>query len=173
MTTYSEAKPAGTPTWIELTAPDVDAARRFYQAVLGWDYDIAGPEYGGYSTARLGHLMTAGLAGPQPGAPPTPAAWSLYFATTNVEADVARAVELGARVVAPAMVVGDFGAMAACEDPCGAAFSFWQAGQHVGAQVTEEPGSAAWYELYAPNAKQARDFYMAMLGATAEAMPES
>ena len=40
MARYSAAKPAGTPTWIELTAPDVDAARMFYQAVLGWDYDI-------------------------------------------------------------------------------------------------------------------------------------
>ena len=69
------------------------------------------------------------------------------------------------------MAVGDFGSMAALEDPTGAAFSFWQAGGHVGAQVTEEPGSAAWCELYSSNAKQARDFYTALLNATADAMP--
>ena len=143
MTTYSEAKPAGTPTWIELTAPDVDAARRFYQAVLGWDYDIADPEYGGYDrSAGAPHDGWPGGAAARRST--NAGGMEPVFATTNVEADVARAVELGARVVAPAMVVGDFGAMAACEDPCGAAFSFWQAGQHVGAQVTEEPGSAAW-----------------------------
>ena len=69
------------------------------------------------------------------------------------------------------MVVGEFGSMATLEDPTGAAFSFWQAGQHVGSQVTEEPGSAAWYELYASDAKRARDFYTELLGATADPMP--
>jgi predicted enzyme related to lactoylglutathione lyase len=95
----------------------------------------------------------------------------LYFATDNIEADVANAVKLGAKVLSPAMAVGDLGSMATCEDPTGAAFSFWQAGQHVGSQVGEEPGSAAWYELYSSDAKQARDFYAAVLGATADTMP--
>jgi len=171
MATYSQAKPAGTPTWIDLMTPDIDAARTFYHAVFGWEYDIGGPEYGGYTTARLGQRTTVGMMGNQPGAPPMPAAWSLYFATDNIEADVAHAVKLGAKALYPAMVVGEFGSMATCEDPTGAAFSFWQAGQHIGSEVTEEPGSAAWYELYASNAKQARDFYTALLGATADPMP--
>jgi len=156
---------------MDLMAPDIDAARAFYKAVFGWEYDIGGPEFGGYTTARLGDRMTVGMMGPQPGAPPMPAAWSLYFATDNIEADVANAVRLGAKVLSPAMAVGDFGSMATCEDPTGAAFSFWQAGTHVGSQVGEEPGSAAWYELYSPNAKQARDFYTAVLGATADTVP--
>jgi predicted enzyme related to lactoylglutathione lyase len=171
MATYLQAKPAGTPTWIDLMTPDAEAARSFYHAVFGWDYDIGGPEFGGYTTARLGQRMVAGLMGPQPDAPPMPAAWNLYFATGDIESDVARAVKLGAKVLSPAMAVGDFGSMAVCEDPTGAVFSFWQAGSHVGLQVTEEPGSAAWYELYSTNAKQARDFYTAVLGATAESMP--
>jgi len=171
MTTYTQAKPPGTPTWIDVMAPDPDAARAFYQAVFGWEYDIGGPEFGGYTTARLGDRMAAGISGPMPGAPPMPSAWSLYFATSNIEADVARAVELGAKVQYPAMVIGEFGSMAGCEDPTGAAFSFWQAGQHVGAQVTDEPGSAAWYELYSSDAKKARDFYTALLGAATDPMP--
>jgi len=171
MTTYSQAKPAGTPTWIDLMTPDIDAARAFYQTVFGWEYDIGGPEFGGYTTARLGDRMTVGMMAHQPDAPPLPAAWSLYFATDNIEADVANAVRLGAKVVSPAMAVGEFGSMATCEDPTGAAFSFWQAGTHVGSQVVAEPGSAAWYELYSSNAKQARDFYTAVLGASADPMP--
>lgn len=171
MTTYPHAKPAGTPTWIDLMTPDIDAARAFYQKVFGWEYDIGGPEFGGYTTARLGDRATAGLMGNQPDMPAMPSAWGLYFATDNIEADVVNAVKLGAKVVSPAMAVGDLGSMATCEDPTGAAFSFWQAGQHVGSQVGEEPGSAAWYELYSSDAKQARDFYMAVLGATADTMP--
>jgi predicted enzyme related to lactoylglutathione lyase len=171
MTTHSQAKPAGTPTWIDLMAPDIDAARTFYHTVFGWDYAIGGPEFGGYTTARLGQRTTAGLIGPQPDAPPMPAAWALYFATDNIEADLARAMQLGTKVIFPAMAVGEFGSMATCEDPTGAAFSFWQAGSHVGSQVTDEPGSTTWCELYTSNAQQARDFYAALLGASADPMP--
>src|SRR4051812_30101595 len=96
MATFSQAKPAGTPTWLDLMAPDIEAARAFYQAVFGWEYDIGNPEFGGYTPARLsgqmGERMVAGLMGPQPDAPPMPAAWSLYFASDNIEADVANAV---------------------------------------------------------------------------------
>src|SRR5215211_4854801 len=123
MTTYSDAKPAGTPTWLDLLTPDIDASRAFYKTVFGWEYDIGNPEFGGYTTARLGDRMTVGMMGDQS----TSAAWSLYFATDNIEADVARAVQLGAKVVSPAMAVGDFGSMATLEDPTGAMFSFWQA----------------------------------------------
>lgn len=171
MTTYSHAKPAGTPTWIDVMAPDPEAARTFYHAVFGWDYDVAGPEYGGYATARAGQRMTAGVAPQMPGTPPMPAAWMLYFASNDAAADVARAEKLGASVMAPAMAVGEFGSMAICADPGGASFGFWQAGQHPGAQVTDEPGSMAWNELYASDAKAARDFYTALLGATADPMP--
>jgi uncharacterized protein len=171
MTTHTNAKPAGTPTWSDLMTPDIDAARTFYHTIFGWDYDIGNPEFGGYTTARLGTRMTAGMMSNQPGASPMPTAWGLYFATEDIAADVARAVSLGAKVLNPPMVVGEFGSMATCEDPTGAAFSFWQAGQHVGWQVTDEPGSAIWYELYSPNAKIARDFYATLLGATADPMP--
>lgn len=171
MTTHTGPKPVGTPTWVDLASPDAEAARAFYHALFGWEYDIGGPEFGGYTTARLGQRMTAGLVGNQPDAPPAPPAWGLYFASDNAEADAARATELGASVLYPPMAVGPFGSMATCTDPAGAAFSFWQAGQHVGAQVTDEPGATTWYELYTPNAKQARDFYTTLLGASADAMP--
>jgi len=171
MTTHLQAKPAGTPTWTDLSSPDAEASRKFYHAVFGWEYDTGGPEFGGYTTARLGNRTTVGIVGNQPDAPPMPAAWGLYFATDNIDADVTRAEKLGAKVLYPAMAVGPFGSMATLEDPTGAQFSLWQAGQHVGWQVSEEPGSVAWHELYTPNAKEARDFYAALLGATADAMP--
>lgn len=170
MTTHTQPKPAGTPTWVDLMAPDLDAARSFYHAVFGWEYDIGAPEYGGYTNARVGERVAAGLGGPMPGAPPAPSAWSLYFATDDIEADVARAVELGAKLHVPPMQVAGFGSWAVLEDPTGAPFCFWKAGEHIGSEVNDEPGAAAWYELYSPDAKQARDFYCALLGATAEPM---
>lgn len=171
MPIFTTAKPPGTPTWVDLTTPDTDAARAFYQAVFGWTYDIGGPEYGNYTTARLGEWATAGVVGNQPDAPPMPAAWNLYFATDAIETDVARAVALGAQVLYPTMVVSEFGSMATLQDPTGAVFSLWQSGLHVGSQLTEDAGSTAWHELYTTDAKRARDFYAALLGATVDPMP--
>lgn len=172
MTTYSQAKPAGTPTWIDLATPDMDAARAFYRAVFGWDYDISGPEFGGYTTARAGQHTAAGIGGNTSSDGTTfPVAWGLYFASDDIEADVARAVELGATALFPAMTVGEFGRMASCVDPGGAMFSFWQAGSHIGAEVIDEPGSTTWFELYAADAKRSRDFYAALLHAASEPMP--
>lgn len=172
MTIYSQPKPAGAPTWVDLSTPDIDAARAFYHAIFGWDYDISGPEFGGYTIARVGQHRVAGM-GPNTGSDGTgyPVAWGLSFATHHIEADAARAVELGATMLFPPMVVGEFGSLAGFLDPGGAMFSFWQANQHIGAEVTDEPGSATWYELYASNAQQSRDFYAALLGATADPMP--
>ena len=170
MATYSQTKPAGTPTWLDLLSPDADKARDFYKTVFGWDYDISGPEYGGYTVARVGNTSVAGLSGPF-GDQPMPSAWSVYFATDHIDADVARAVELGATLVAPPMTIGSFGSMATCIDPTGAPFSYWQGNQHVGAQLMMEPGSAAWFELYTSDVKKARDFYAALMRLDIDTMP--
>jgi uncharacterized protein len=41
----------GTPSWVDLSTPDVDAAGRFYGEVFGWQAEAAGPpeETGGSS----------------------------------------------------------------------------------------------------------------------------
>jgi predicted enzyme related to lactoylglutathione lyase len=33
----------GEPCWADVTAPDPEAARRFYQAVFGWEFMVSGP----------------------------------------------------------------------------------------------------------------------------------
>lgn len=169
MATFTRPKAPGTPTWVDLAAPDVDAARAFYHELFGWEYDIGGPEFGGYTTARVGSRSAAGLSAPPPGRD-VPTAWGLYFASDDLAADAARAVELGATQLFPPMIVGDFGGMVGLVDPTGAPFSFWKAGTHIGWQIAGEHGSAAWHELYTTDAKRARDFYTALLGATAEVM---
>ena len=171
MATHLQAKPAGTPTWVDLLSPDPEASRNFYHTLFGWEYDIGGPEFGGYATARIGNRSVAGIGGQMPGTPATPALWQLYFASDDLKTDVAKAQQLGAKEVYPAMEVGAFGGMASLADPTGAEFNLWKAGTHIGSQVTDEPGATAWFELYSSDAKKARDFYTAMLGMTADPMP--
>jgi len=171
MATHTKAKPAGTPTWVDLLTPDTEKARAFYHAIFGWQYEVSGPEFGRYITARVGERSAAGIVGPQPGAAAAPAAWTTYFASADARVDTAHAVELGAKALFPAMEVGPLGSMATLADPTGAVFGFWQAGRHIGTQIANEPGATAWFELYSPDAKRARAFYSALLGASADPMP--
>ena len=46
--------PPGTPCFVDLMAPDVEAAGRFYGAVLGWEVPAPEPQYGGYVVAHVG-----------------------------------------------------------------------------------------------------------------------
>jgi predicted enzyme related to lactoylglutathione lyase len=150
--------------------PDMDGARKFYNALFGWDYDIGGPEFMGYTTAKSGDYPSAGIGAVPPGVPPM-TVWNIYFASENAAADTERAVGLGAQVMMPAMAIGEFGSMAVLVDPTEAAFGFWQAGTHVGSQVVNTPGAPAWFELYSRDAKRSCDFYTKLLGATGNPMP--
>ena len=40
----------GAPVWVDLGTPDVARAAGFYGSVLGWQFESAGPEAGGYGT---------------------------------------------------------------------------------------------------------------------------
>lgn len=56
----------GTPSWIDLSSTDVDAAREFYRTVLGWEQFDVGPEEAGFYTMvmRDGKAI-AGMANQQ------------------------------------------------------------------------------------------------------------
>ena len=70
MTTFSGPKPPGTPTWVDLMTPDMDGARKFYHALFGWDYDIGGPEFMGYTTARSADIRPQASARCHPASRP-------------------------------------------------------------------------------------------------------
>ncbi len=98
MSTYTKPKTPGTPTWFDLTTPDVAKARDFYAALFGWTYTISGPEMGYYSLGHLNGRQAAGMgqAPPDSNMPPV---WSVYFATDDIQADSARLTKLGGQLL--------------------------------------------------------------------------
>jgi predicted enzyme related to lactoylglutathione lyase len=54
--------------------------------------------------------------------------------------------------------------MAVFADPTGAVFGVWQAKQHRGAEVIDEPGAMTWHEVYSHDATKAREFYGRVFG---------
>lgn len=152
----------GTPSWVDLSATDPNAAAEFYSAILGWNVPEGMPEAGGYRIAELRGVPVAGI-GPQmqPGMPPN---WATYIDTADVDATAKLVADAGGQTFMAPMDVMDVGRMAVFADPTGAAFSAWQAGQHKGAGIVNEPGSLSWNELATRQPEVAIPFYQQVFG---------
>lgn len=57
--------------------------------------------------------------------------------------------------------------------PSGAAFGVWQAGQHIGAAITNEPGGLMWEDLRSTDADSALEFYTQVFGYRTERIEEA
>jgi predicted enzyme related to lactoylglutathione lyase len=159
----------GTFCWTDLTTTDQDAAKAFYGGLFGWEAeDMPMGEGAFYSMMRVGGKDVAAIA-PQPqqqrdaGVPP---AWNSYVSVESADAAAERAKELGATVHAPAFDVFEAGRMAVIQDPQGAFFEVWQAGQHFGAKLVNEPGALCWNELSSPDIEASGAFYRDLFGWT-------
>lgn len=169
MPTRDTPWPDGTPCWVDYGAADLAAAKEFYTALLGWEYTESSEEYGGYTNAMRDGRMTAGL-GPQM-SPDDPPRWTTYFATDDSEAAVGRIREAGGTVVVEPMDVAPFGRMTIALDPQGNPFGLWQAAEHTGVQLFNEPGALTWNEAMVDDPAAAREFYTAVFGFSFEELP--
>ena len=160
-----EPWPDGVPCWADLSVPDVPAAQRFYSAVLGWEWPAAAdqdPQYGGYLLATVDGRAAAGLGPAQD--PSQPHAWTVYLATSDVDATAQRVTGAGGQVVAGPFDVGPMGRMAIAVDPQGSSFGMWQAGQHQGAEVYGAPGALVWEDLGLADPAAGQRFYTEVFG---------
>jgi hypothetical protein len=100
-----------------------------------------------------------------PGAPPQ---WSTYVNVDSADDTVAKVEANGGTVYMPPMDVMEAGRMAVFADPAGAVIGVWQPGQHIGAQLVNEPGTYCWSELMTDDLAAAKSFYKAVFGWDAE-----
>jgi len=163
--------PAGFPCWADLTVPDLDAGKAFYSSVLGWTFEDQGEEFGHYSIAKIKGANVAGISPPmQEG---TPSVWTLYMASDDADKTAAAIKENGGSVLFEPMDVGPLGRMFIGVDPAGATFGVWQAKQHIGAGIVNEPGALTWDDLRSTDPDTARAFYAAVFGFTSDALPDA
>jgi predicted enzyme related to lactoylglutathione lyase len=164
MTTYTP----GTPSWVDLGSPDIEASAGFYAGLFGWDVPESenAEQTGGYRQAMKDGQSTAGIMPlMQEGQPP---AWTTYVSVEDADATAARVKEAGGNVLAEQMDVMDLGRMAIFADPTGAVFGIWQPGTFTGAGLVNEPGAITWNELNTRDAGAAKAFYGAVFGWTFE-----
>jgi len=152
----------GVPCWVDLGTADLGDAIRFYTELFGWEAEVSGEEYGGYTTFRLDGRATAG-AGPLFGEG-QPTAWSTYIATDDADEIAARVEAAGGKVLVAPFDVMYQGRMAAFLDQAGAPFSVWQAGTMRGADIFDVPGALTWNELITRDVEGSAVFYGAVFG---------
>src|SRR5207302_7110512 len=95
--------------------------------------------------------------------------WTTYRATDSVDDAVGKAEAAGGKVVMAPFDVMDAGRMAFVIDPAGAAVALWQANQHIGATLVNEPGTVTWNELITTDPGVVA-FYGSVLGLTTSTM---
>lgn len=151
------------PVWVDLASPDVEGSKAFYTKLFGWEIrTIPDPAAGGYTFFTLRGKQVAGVGPVQD--PNQPPAWSMYVGTEDADATARAVREAGGRVVVEPFDVMNAGRMAVFTDPAGAFFSVWQAGEHKGAEVTQEPNTLAWAELLTRDIEGAKGFYKKVFG---------
>jgi len=149
----------GTPSWVDVSSPDTAASAEFYGALFGWTFEPAGPveETGGYAMFTIGGKHVAGI-GPQMD-PSQPVSWTAYVSVSDAEATAARVEADGGGIIVAPMQVMTAGTMAIFTDRNGAVFAIWQPGEHIGAQIVNEPNTFCWAELHTSSPADALTFY--------------
>ncbi len=115
--------PHGIVYWNELLTNDIDKARTFFEAVIGWQYDdMPMPDGGTYTIAKTGDTRAGGMMNiAATGAPEgAPSHWMAYVAVDDVDAAVGKVAEAGGQVIQPCFDVAGVGRIAMIADPTGA-----------------------------------------------------
>ncbi len=154
--------------WYELMTSDVEAAAKFYGAVIGWSVQPSGQPGMDYRMWKIGEEMVGGLMtvpaeasahGMRPG-------WFGYVNVADVDVSVAEITKAGGAVHMPAKDIPGIGRFAMVADPRGASF-------YVMAPIGEapstafapaRPGHGGWHELHTSDWRAALDFYRTQLG---------
>jgi predicted enzyme related to lactoylglutathione lyase len=160
----------GTPIWYELMSKDPLAARRFYEAVVGWQIDesAAAESAMDYRMISAGDGMVGGVFKLtdemcQQGASPC---WLMYVGVDDVGACVASITSAGGKVLLPAFEIPNVGCIAMMADPQGAPFYVMRGASDAQstACAPDLVGHGAWHELHATDGPAATAFYTAQFG---------
>jgi predicted enzyme related to lactoylglutathione lyase len=114
--------PHGTFVWNELMTGDVDKAKVFYGAMIGWEFDeMPMPAGGSYWIAKIGGKPVAGMMNMTGVVPSgTPPHWFAYLEVDDVDARIAKIAANGGTVIREPFEIEGVGRIAIVADATGA-----------------------------------------------------
>jgi uncharacterized protein len=115
----------GIFSWNELMTRDARASAKFYTTLFGWTREEMDMEGISYSMLKSGDRPVGGMVTLPPEAESMPGIWMAYVTVENLEASLAQAIELGAKVHKEITTI-PMGRFAIIADPQGAVIGLWQ-----------------------------------------------
>lgn len=151
----------GKFVWHDLITDDVQAARAFYGAVLGWTFeDTTHPNGGDYTLVLADGHYTGGMVKLDDPANTEYSRWLAYLSVPDVDRAVRKTQQAGGESVAGPLDLANVGRAAAIKDPQGAVVGLLRS--KVGDPLDgHEPdsGHVVWNELLAADDAAALMFY--------------
>jgi predicted enzyme related to lactoylglutathione lyase len=162
----SDVEIRGRFLWYELMTTDLEKARGFYTAVVGWGVQkVEGSEMPYFMWSRgkegVGGLMELPEQARKMGAPPH---WLAYIGTADANKTVDQAKKLGANIVVPPTDIPKVGRFAVLSDPQGAVFAVHTPAESPGPGGPPSVGDFSWRELITLDHVGAFSFYSALFG---------
>jgi uncharacterized protein len=169
----------GVPCWVDASEPDPEAALDYYSGLFGWEFqDVIPPNSeGNYFIARgeargssifdlSGDKHGGDVAAVRsiPEASPPTAMWNTYFWVNSADEAASKVHDAGGDIVREPFNFMDVCRMAVFTDPEGAAFGVWEARQHKGARLVNDPGALVFNGLNTRDVTGARSFYGSVFG---------
>ena len=114
------ARRLGDFGWCELRTDNPKGAKAFYRSLFGWEVRDADTSADAYSVIELDGVPIGGIMAVPQGTSGKKAHWGACVNVDNVDATVARARNLGGRVLVATQEIPGIGRFAVLEDPQGA-----------------------------------------------------
>ncbi|MDI3330313.1 MAG: VOC family protein [Micrococcus sp.] len=154
----------GSPVWIDLTVPDLEAVKPFYETLFGWDFEDYGEEFGHYHMITNGGAFVGGAMSQSGAGAGQPSAWSVYLKSNDITQSLTDTAAAGGAVLVPAMPVGDLGQMGVVTTPGGEALGIWENGTFGGFTMTRTVGSPVWFEVMSFDFDADAEYYRSVWG---------
>ena len=154
----------GKFVWHDLVTRDPASARRFYGALLGWEFQDTTRNGRPYAVARVAGRPVAGVVlYPEP--TDDHAAWLSYLSVPDVDQAVEQVSAAGGQVLYPPADLPGAARIAVISDPQGAPLGL---ARLTGGDPADGPapsrGHFFWMEYMAENAEAALEFYRDLSG---------
>lgn len=125
----SENRKFGLIEWADLTVPNADEVREFYEKVVGWKSEgcLMGDHEDFVMSSSDGEDAVGGVCHKRGNNADMPSQWMIYIVVEDLEASMAACTANGGRIVAGPKSMSPDSRYCVIEDPAGAVCAlFWK-----------------------------------------------
>ncbi len=112
----------GSITWCDLTVPDAEEIKSFYEKVVGWKSNpVSMGDYDDYSMiAPESNKIAAGICNAKGINAKLPPQWLIYITVEDVDKSSELCVQLGGKVISEPKTIPSYGRFCVIQDPASA-----------------------------------------------------